>query len=254
MSYKAANNDYSNYERTILEILQQPIEKFQFLQNQNITGVFGVSKEYGLLYCQSLQEEFPEEVVKIQQGIYNEMFSEFHRVGNPEFFYSDILQRPMNANTVRYFYHALLIKKYMEKKFPGKALQVVEIGGGYGGLCFWLTKLATTSIEKYEIIDLQTALQLQKVCLESWKVSCTYTDNPFSWKKENTTFVISNYGFSEFNQMYQTIYTQTILSKCEGGFMIWNNWTGILDFTKNPIHQEKERPEFPDAYNSFLYF
>lgn len=254
MPYKAADNDYSAYANHILDMLKKPVEQFDFLQNMNITGVFGVSDEFGHLYCKCLQEEFPDEVKKIRQGVYDSLFREFHSIGKPSTFYSDILACQINANTTRYIYHALLIKKYMETKFPDKKLQVIEIGGGYGGLCYWLSKLAPNFIKTYEICDLQAVIQLQKRCLEKWNVSCSYIDNPFSWKKTDTCFLISNYGFSEFNEMFQHVYTQSIISKCEGGFMIWNNWTGVTKFTENTLLSEDERPAFPNAYNKFLYF
>jgi hypothetical protein len=254
MSYTAANNNYELYVKSILEILEKPVETMNLFQNQNITGVFGVSDEFGAMYCKCLQDEFPDEVKKIRDGVYNPLFTEFHSIGKPTLFYSDILGQSINANTIRYIYHALLIKKYMEQKFPGKALQVVEIGGGYGGLCFWLSKLAPTSIKKYEIFDLDAVTKLQKRCLEKWNVACSYSDNPFTWTKTDTTFVISNYGFSEFNELFQRVYTQTVTSKSEGGFMIWNNWTGVCKFTENKIAMENERPAFPGCHNLFLYF
>jgi hypothetical protein len=254
MSYIAANNDYGLYEKSIHGILETPIEHLSFFHTQDITGVFGVSDEFGTMYCKCIQDEFPEELKKIRDGVYDTLLNEFHSIGKPPMFYSDILGRSINANTTRYIYHAFLIKKYMEQKFPGKALQVVEIGGGYGGLCFWLSKLAPLSIKTYEIFDLNTVLKLQKRCLEKWNVACSYSDNPFTWNKTDTTFVISNYGFSEFNELFQRVYTQTITSKSDGGFMVWNNWTGMIKFTENQMVMENERPDFPGCHNLFLYF
>lgn len=254
MPYQAANNDYTIYVNHILKILQKPVEEFDFLRNLDTYGIFGVSPEFGMDYCKCIQEEFPEEVNCIREGKYDSLFKEFESIGSPVFFYSKILGRHINANTTRYLYHTFLIKRYMEEKFPGKPLHVLEIGGGYGGLCFWLSKLAPNSIKIYEICDLNAAIQLQKVCLQKWNIPCSFLDNPFAWKKQDTTFVISNYGFAEFNEIFQTIYTQTILSNCEGGFMVWNNSTGILKFTENPMKIEKERPSFPNVSNHFLYF
>ncbi len=254
MSYKAANNDYSLYEKNILHVLSKEVEEFDFFRYMDITGVFGVSDEFGEMYCKSLEEEFPEEVQKIRNGFYDKFLSEFHSIGKPNFFYSPILGRHINANTTRYLYHAFLIKKYIESKFSGQVLHIVEIGGGYGGLCFWLSKLIPSSIKKYEIFDLNVVLQLQKRCLTKWGVECSYSENPFSWTKTDTTFVISNYGYAEFNELFQNIYRQTITSKADGGFMIWNNWTGMFKFTENPMVAENERPPFPGCHNLFLYF
>jgi hypothetical protein len=152
-------------------------------------------------------------------------------------------------------YHALLIQKYIYEKYKNTPIDIIEIGGGYGGLCFWLTKLAPECIQVYEICDLEVVNRLQKRCLDQWLVPCSFFNNPWEWKKADyPTFCISNYGFSEFNSSFQDLYTETILRKVEAGFMIWNNWTGIYKFTENYMKKENERPSFPDAYNLFLYF
>jgi hypothetical protein len=254
MSYQPLNYDYTVYTNHILNILKKPVEQLDFLSNLNTFGIFGVSSEFGMDYCRCIQEEFPEEVRKIHEGVYDTHLAQFQSIGTPQFFFSTILDRYMTGNTTRYIYHALIIKKYMEEKFSGKPLQVLEIGGGYGGLCFWLSKLAPQSIKTYEICDLNAAVQLQTLCLGKWNVPCSFLENPFAWKKHDTTFVISNYGFAEFNDMFQKVYTQTILSQCDGGFMVWNNPTGLFKFTENLVKIEKERPVFPPHNNMFLYF
>ena len=53
----------------------------------DITGVFGVSDEFGAMYCKCIKEEFPEEAEKIRNGNYDNLFAEFHSIGKPNFFY-----------------------------------------------------------------------------------------------------------------------------------------------------------------------
>lgn len=251
--YKSANNDYSEYEKNIETMLAN--ENLDFLKNWKITSIFGVSKEFGMMYLTSIKEEFPDFIDDVMNGKYDDFFSLFHSIGQPDLFFSEIINRNMNANTARYIYHALLIRKYINRRLSNTKLQIVEIGGGYGGLCFWLSKLIPECIHSYEIVDLEIVSRLQNRCLDKWGINCSYLNDPLQWKKsEYPVFCISNYGYSEFNKTYQDLYKETILNKTTGGFMVWNNWTGIYKFTENEIKIEKERPSFPGICNTFLYF
>jgi hypothetical protein len=253
--YKSANNNYSPFEHTIEKMLERQTDEFDFLSNSTTLSIFGVDNDWGETYIHFLLNEFPEFVKNVQDGMYTSLFDLFHSIGSPKLFYSDIMNGFTNANTIRYIYHALLIKKYMKEKFPSTKLQVVEIGGGYGGLCFWLSVVAPECIQTYEICDLKIVGCLQKRCLDKWNIACSYFNSPSEWKKsEYPTFVISNYAYSEFNSFYQDLYKDTILKNAEAGFMIWNNWTGIYKFTELPLTIEKERPSFAQNLNLFLYF
>ena len=178
--------------------------------------------------------------------------NEFIKVGHGEVFYSPEFDRFMTGNTSRYIYHALVIIKYIQSKFPDKNIDIVEIGGGYGGLCYWIKKLYK-NIGEYSIIDLNLALELQKRCLD--KLNITFSSVSVSSgisKKDNPLFCISNYGYSSFNQKYQDHYKNKVINNCDAGFMVWNNWSGIYNFTDLPMKIEPERPCF--CPNKFVYF
>ncbi len=46
-------------------------------------------------------------------------------------------------------------------------MDIVEIGGGYGGLCYWLLKLCGNRIRRYSIVDLPTTSLIQSYFLGS---------------------------------------------------------------------------------------
>jgi hypothetical protein len=253
MSYIYANNDYvyNTYENKLNTILNS--NKLDFLSNTNNIGIFDVDKSYGQKYCQQLSNEFPECSNFIYQ--HYTQFVNFMKLGEQEQFISNEFNLVMTANTARYIYHAYLISKYIESKFGTQKIDVVEIGGGYGGLCFWLQLLKPELINNYTIIDLPNANKLQQRCLSELNTKVNTISNPNDYKKSNVPlFVISNYGYSEFNGYYQHLYRDTILKLADSGFMIWNNWTGIFEFTSLPIKIEEERPVFTNCYNKFLYF
>lgn len=254
MSYKSANNSYSDFEWHISNELHKNIDDMNFMSNNNIMGIFGVEKEWGYKYCDQIQKEFPDFVNIVHKGILDSIFIKLTTFGKPDNFYSDILKKNLSANTSRYIYHALLIQKYIYEKYKNISIDIVEIGGGYGGLAFWLQVL-NKNISKYYICDLPVITQFQYKCLLYFDTECEFILNPLEFtKSDRPLFCISNYGFSEFNINYQNMYTETIIKKATNGFMIWNNWTGIYKFTDNIITQENERPCFEGTPNLFLYF
>lgn len=251
MSYQFANNNYSSYEQSITNILNR--NKLDFLGNNNV-GIFDVNTEFGLKYCNQIFLDFPEIAKEIKIGKYKYEIEKFREVGEQDVFFSNELDIYINANTARYIYHALIISKYIKEKYSNTAIDIVEIGGGYGGLCYWL-RVFLKSVINYTIIDLPTPCKLQDRCLTYLKTQCTsISDIELFRTSSRPLFFISNYGYSEFNQYYQDLYKNKIISQANGGFLIWNNWTGIYKFTDYPLKIEDERPYFENIYNKFIYF
>ncbi len=254
MAYKFANNDnhYYSYEQKILNLLQ--LNKLDFLSDENSVGIFDVSIEYGKKYCKQILNEFPEFIKYINTDTFKNDLEIFKSVGSQNNFYSEDLDLNLTANCARYLYHALLIIKYLNEKFGSNNYDILEIGGGYGGLCYWMRKL-NKNISSYSIIDLPAASKLQDSCSIKWNINCKTINDPSEFKKSsNPLFVISNYGYAEFNQYYQDLYKNTVLKLADAGFMIWNNWTGIYNFTDLNMKIENERPYFDNLFNKFIYF
>jgi hypothetical protein len=254
MSYKFAENisTYNEYEQKIQRILDSP--SLDFLSPHNLVGVFHVDNEFTPPYCQQILKEFPTQSQCFREGLYTEKLRAFQAIGQQHTFYSPELQCDITPNASRYIYHALLISKYIREKFLSTPIDVVEIGGGYGGLCYWL-RTFDSSIMKYSIVDLPRPLALQQKVLSQLKTSCEPIHDSSSYVKgSRPVFIISNYGYSEFNQHFQELYKKTLLQKADGGFMVWNNWTGIYNFTDLPMRVEPERPVFKDVPNKFIFF
>ena len=254
MSYISANNDgiYNEYEKKIDKILEN--KTLDFLSKEANVGIFDVEDHFGPLYSQQLSVEFPEVAEDFRNRRYFRELISFIKVGKQDEFFSKELESNVTPNTVRYIYHACLISKYIKEKFADKQVDIVEMGGGYGGLSFWM-RIFLPTIYKYTIIDLPAACRLQKTCMTTLGVDLKSISDPNLVQKENRPiFVISNYGYSEFNQHYQNLYKNTVISKADGGFMIWNNWSGIYLFTNLSMKIEPERPSFPNVPNKFIYF
>jgi len=156
-----------------------------------------------------------------------------------------------SPTNLRYILHSLLILEDM-KKYKLNNIDIIEIGGGYGGLCFFIHNLAPLyeiNINSYTIFDLLEASLLQEKYLNALNIKKTYfyqldnfqLDNFHNLK--NNSFLISTYAFSEIPMSIQKEYSEKIINqRTNYGFIAWNN-IPVYNFVENSII-EKER-EYP---------
>ena len=131
-----------------------------------------------------------------------------------------------SPSNIRYLFHALLSANHM-KKYDVK--NIVEIGGGYGGLCFYLfniCRLFDIPIESYTMIDLEDPVRLQEKYLNKIgdfndKVVFLNNNNYDSHLNENY-FLVSTYSIGEIEQGERNKYKKNLLPKCSHGFVVWN--------------------------------
>jgi hypothetical protein len=161
-----------------------------------------------------------------------------------------------SPSNLRYIFHSLLILTYMKECMLNN-IDVIEIGGGYGGLCFFLNNIASLfkiTIKSYSLFDLQNPLLLQKKYLQNLNinVNCVELDNIQNINKNS--FLISNYAFSELSLDIQKKYTIDVLNPYTSyGFLAWN-CMDIYDFIDNKrIITEKEYP-ISGIYNYYVYY
>merc|ERR1711991_743560 len=132
-----------------------------------------------------------------------------------------------SPTNLRYILHCLLILEEM-KKNKLNYVDIIEIGGGYGGLCFFIHRIAKIyeiNINSYTIFDLLEASLLQEKYLNTLNVKNTYfcqLDN-FANLKSNS-YLVSTYAFSEIPISIQEEYSKKILNPYTNfGFIAWNS-------------------------------
>ena len=168
--------------------------------------------------------------------------------------YNGLICSPSN---LRYIFHAFLLLRHI-KSLDRSNLDIVEVGGGYGGLCLAIHTFAkkyNITINSYTIIDLTEAIVTQKIFLQKvdpslrveWEDANTFGS---SIEKKNM-FLISNYCFSELCDGYREKYIKTLFPKVSNGFMAWNG-IPIYDFGFNMRYEE----EYPKTgqFNLYVYF
>ena len=108
--------------------------------------------------------------------------------------------------------------------------RVVEVGGGYGGLCRVLSKVC--EFDEYILIDLPEVSALQRKYLDQFpdlkdKVKCIPTTE-YDEIKDIDLF-ISNYALSECDLPTQMAYYDKIITNSKFVYMIYN----LVNFNEN---------------------
>lgn len=167
------------------------------------------------------------------------------------------IESQVSPTSLRYIYHASLTLQHM-KKLNLTNHHVVEIGGGYGGLCLMINNLMSifdVKIDTYTIIDLDVVVNFQKQYLElhdlSFKTKYCNASSYGSNVDSDDVYLISNYAFSEIDDIHKYRYINTLFPKVSHGFFVWND-PKILDFGKK-VEIEPERPDEVHK-NHFVYW
>lgn len=178
-----------------------------------------------------------------------------------------------SPTSLRYFYHALLILSHISTT---ECNNIVEIGGGYGGLCLainFLLKYFNVNIINYHIIDLSQPINLIEKYLNYNKSNIStniiYHDSSSFGININDTnlFMISNYCYTEIDREFNNYYNKVLLPKINNGFIVWQNGGNggiypinqakdILNKDILKIYEEKPQTDSGEGIhkNYFVYF
>jgi putative sugar O-methyltransferase len=223
----------------------------RFKSNENYTYMLEhVNLTQGRQYLGLIQRE-----TKISDEDIRTFSASNDAVGSPkqEVFTVGVL----SPSNLRYLFQAHLILKHM-KELGEMTPRIVELGGGYGGLCLAINFLCgrfDVKPQSYTIVDLEPASKLQTRYLSNFSLSYpvefvtsdTYgKDIPYEGM-----FFISNYCFSEISNHNQRGYIFNLFPKVAHGFMAWNN-ISVYDFG----FTKKVETEYPltAATNKYVWF
>lgn len=209
-----------------------------------------VNKKQGLSYLNLIRNEESiddDDIIKFCQ--LND------KIGNPiKESFGNIHTSP---SSLRYIYHSILILKYL-KKLDMKENDLIELGGGYGGLYLalkYFSNIYNVEINSYTIIDLEQPSRLQKLYHNLHKIDDISYINALTFGQsinKKDCFLISNYAFSEISINNQKEYIKNLFPKVIHGFMCWN-MIEIYDFGF-VLNIENEIPNTGDKFNKYVYF
>lgn len=151
-----------------------------------------------------------------------EKFRENDLYGYPEICEYDFFGK-MSPSTIRYIKNTLDIYNFVGDK---KIKNIVEIGGGYGGLCKTMSVLF--DFDNYVLIDLPEVNKLSNKYLSKFEDlsgrTSQYHFDEFE-EIENIDLVISNYAFSECSLNIQKKYYDKVILNSQYYYMTYNNIT-----------------------------
>ncbi len=124
----------------------------------------------------------------------------------------------LSPTTLRY----CKVYEELNRFFPNIAkMNIVEIGGGFGGQAAVLRKLS--GFKSYTIYDLPEVHQLQSKFLKACNSDSgvVYADGRVP-PSGNFDLVISNYAVSELKRELQDAYFENVVKSCTHGYLTWN--------------------------------
>jgi putative sugar O-methyltransferase len=186
---------------------------------------------------------------------YLEEFRKNDLVGNP-----GIVFYPRYGSfcptTLRY----ALVAGHLQRHFGSlNGKKIVEIGGGYGGLCRILHALY--SIQEYIIVDVPAVVELTRKYLAAFNITNVKFITPDQLTTEIVSdLLISNYAFSERSEKSKMHYITKLLNHSKSGYMICNDFgTGRDLFFPEHFHNVNEGvkienfPEIPQTGGGACY-
>jgi hypothetical protein len=240
--------NYSKYIECIDKAIAHETLFNQFRSNLDYTWVVEtVNKPNGLVCLNEVQKNTPELLTHLPK------FCTSEKQGGPEVCYYEDFDIYISPTTCRY----IKILSDMVMRFGSlDGLDIVEVGGGYGGQCKIIHDMFKP--KSYTIVDINSALRLAVKFLERFKVKIiprAVTDDtivPYD-------LFISNYAFTEFDKPYQHFYDKHILQPSRMGYMICN-FIGqrtepaysITDIIKLKA-DGKAFPEVPNSGKNIVY-
>ena len=169
-----------------------------------------VSPEQGLKYIEGIQQyELDQDLIETFKE--NDLYGGSSKVGY------DLPFGLISPSTLRYIQNALDISHFYGE---GELSKIVEIGGGYGGLCKTISCLC--DFEEYHIYDIEPASKLQEKYLSKFDITGKTIHHSTIERLDEIDLVVSNYAYSELNEELQSLYYENIISNAKKVYMILN--------------------------------
>ena len=220
LAEKSLAEDYSNVVDQCL------VDSYTYNNFKNIRAYNEIVSQhppYGPMYYGRLYDEAPTELyLKLPQ------IAKCDTIGNPvvdtyvnmQCFSQELI---ISACNLRYVNTVMEINRHFN--FDNKSLNIVELGVGFGGLCFAANQWF--NINKYCLLDLPNVQALATKCLDELGSTTHTTELP-----DQIDLLISEYCLSEFDDALIDSYYQSCVSKADRLYLRFN------------LHDEQRKASF----------
>jgi hypothetical protein len=204
--------DYSAYLRICQQAAENDLVFETFKRHPDYTPILEhVSYEQGMGYIEQIQRNAPVLLNSMDKFVTNDLVGKPHKR-----FYPGIMQ-DMSPTTLRY----IKVLGDLVLWFGSlNDLDIVEIGGGYGGQCKIICDIFKP--RSYKIIDLPEVLALTEKYLNRLYITNVQYNSPDKLERGKYDLCISNYAFSEVGRNYQNIYIENVINKSAMGYLTCN--------------------------------
>jgi hypothetical protein len=186
---------------------QSAFESFKRNPYYNLVQEYHTFEE-GIECLTLIQKEFPDLLEHVDK------FRSNDALGNPRTYEFETIGR-FSPTTL---YYVKLAGELRQRFGSLNGMKVLEIGGGYGGLCKVLSSLFT--FKSYTIVDLPESLKLAEKYLHHHQVASVrfIPWDTFSFE-ENYDLVISDFGFSDYDRKVQSCYLMKQFGRSQRGYL-----------------------------------
>lgn len=129
------------------------------------------------------------------------------------------------SNNLEYLYESFHILDHI-RKINLNNINIIEIGGGYGGLSFFLKNLSkqiyNININSYTLFDIDEAQELLNKYSNFMNLELNVFNINGDFDVKDNSFLISNYCFGEIEENYQQIYNEKLFKFIDHGYLAWN--------------------------------
>jgi hypothetical protein len=196
----------------------------KILEDDEVFSNFKVLPEYNVILEHvdfELGQKYFDHIQEVGKEIYDENLDQFLEndlIGNPkQFVYGG---GKISPTTLRYIKNCLDLSSICENEEISK---VVEIGGGYGGLCKTLSVLC--DFDEYINVDLSEGLKVQEKYLKNFSkiyskikfIPCERLDSI-----SDIDLLISNYSLSELDIQSQLNYYDKVIKNSKIVYITYN--------------------------------
>ena len=260
VNFVNGDNGYSDY----IDLVNQAVNNEEifkiFKSHNNYTGILEHVSQY-----QGQQYLF--EINKYTK-LPNELWEQFllnDSIGSPNKYLYElpIGNKYVSPTTLRYIKFSLDIINFIKNHVQKNGINIVEIGGGYGGLCKVLLDICEyygIDIYEYTIYDLEDVSKLSKKYLDT--IPHGKCDNLRTGTLVNCEppsridLVLAFYSYSEISEEFRKLYCETIISNSLHGYFAWNfNMTNeeIKNELSKNISIEEEVP-LTGQFNKIVFW
>ena len=168
-----------------------------------------VSYEEGQLYLDEIDIDYKDVLDEVKEN---------DKLGTPiQCSYDGVGM--ISPTTVRYLKNTSDIVN----KFGTSFDSIVEIGGGYGGLCKVMSSFV--KFEQYLLLDLEECNMLSKKYLSHFDLpTMSYQPEEIVDVEENFDLLISNYALSECDRETQMMYIERFVKKSDKFYIMHNDF------------------------------